>query len=47
MKAAEAIARETGASVLVLDPVVSGLISTNAYLSAMERNFEVLRQALK
>jgi zinc transport system substrate-binding protein len=49
-KAADAIARETGARVYTLDPVVTGEAgkdSHNAYINAMERNKEVLQQALK
>lgn len=46
-KAAEAIVRETGARMFVLDPVVSGPLSPDAYLSAMERNLQELIKALK
>lgn len=46
-KSAEAIARETGASVHTLDPVVTGPLTTDAYIEAMERNLAVLRQALR
>lgn len=46
-KAAEAIGRETGASLHTLDPVVSGPVSTNAYIELMEANLNQLRRALK
>jgi zinc transport system substrate-binding protein len=46
-KSAEAISRETGAVVYNLDPVVSGSVSTSAYLDLMEKNLLQLRQALK
>lgn len=47
VKAAEAIARETGAGLYPLDPVVSGPVATHAYLDLMERNLSQLRRALK
>jgi zinc transport system substrate-binding protein len=46
-KSAEAIARETGAKVYTLDPAVTGPMETDAYLKAMEKNLEVLREALR
>jgi zinc transport system substrate-binding protein len=42
---AELIARETGARVLMLDPVVSGPVKAEAYLEIMERNLAVLQKA--
>ena len=44
--AAEAIARETGARLYVLDPVVTGPDEPDAYLNAMERNARTLKAAL-
>ena len=47
-KAAETIARETGAKVYSLDPVASGpMDDPNYYLTAMEKNLSVLQEALK
>jgi zinc transport system substrate-binding protein len=47
-KSAEAIARETGARVYILDPVVTGpMDDPEYYLKAMEKNLEVLKEALK
>ena len=46
-KVASVIAQETGASVFVLDPVVSGPESTNAYINIMKRNLSELEQALR
>ncbi len=49
-KAADAIARETGAKVYTLDPVVTGEAgpdSFDAYIEAMEQNKKVLLEALK
>ncbi len=46
IKPAELIARETGARVLILDPVVSGPVDREAYLNAMEQNVRVLTRAL-
>lgn len=45
-KVATSIARETGATLYTLDPVVSGPLSTNAYLMIMERNLAELKRAL-
>lgn len=42
---ADLIARETGARVLMLDPVVSGPVKADAYLEIMERNLVVLQKA--
>jgi zinc transport system substrate-binding protein len=46
-KAADAIARETGAKVYTLDPAVTGLMSPNAYINIMDRNLKTLEEALK
>lgn len=46
-KSAESIARETGATVAVLDPVVTGPPDADAYLDAMRRNLATLRKVLK
>lgn len=50
-RAARAIARETGAVVRPFDPVVTGpsepSAARGAYLRAMERNIEVLQEALR
>lgn len=49
-KAAETIARETGAKVYVLDPVVTGDAKPNAYddyIRAMEKNGKTLQEALQ
>jgi zinc transport system substrate-binding protein len=45
-KSAETIARETGAGLYRLDPVVSGPVSTRAYLDLMRLNLLQLRRAL-
>lgn len=47
-KAAELIARETGAKVYLLDPVVTGEANgdTDAYIKAMEANLATLEEAL-
>ncbi|HEX9059999.1 MAG TPA: metal ABC transporter substrate-binding protein [Clostridia bacterium] len=50
LKAAEAIARETGATIYTLDPAVTGDAkpdSYNAYIDIMERNLDSLQKALK
>lgn len=44
--AMDAIAKETGAAVYVLDPVVSGPDDPDAYLNIMEKNFTILKEAL-
>lgn len=46
-KSADAIARETGAKVYVLDPAVSGPDDPDAYIKIMKKNLEVLKKALK
>lgn len=45
-KAAETIARETGAKVYILDPVVTGPMEPDAYLKTMESNMKTLVEAL-
>jgi len=45
-KAAETIARETGAKVYILDPVVTGSMEPDAYLKIMESNMKILVEAL-
>ncbi|MCX6991664.1 MAG: metal ABC transporter substrate-binding protein [Kiritimatiellaeota bacterium] len=45
-KAADAIARETGATVYCLDPVVTGPMAPDAYLTIMKANLQTLEQAL-
>lgn len=45
-KAAETIARETGAEVFILDPVVTGAMEPDAYLQIMEKNLNTLKEAL-
>ncbi len=44
--AAEVIAAETGLTVYELDPAVTGIMDKDAYLTAMEKNMQVLQQAL-
>ncbi|MFA6142019.1 MAG: metal ABC transporter substrate-binding protein [Candidatus Omnitrophota bacterium] len=44
--AADTIARETGATVYVLDPMVTGSDDPDAYLNIMEKNLTVLKKAL-
>jgi len=44
--AAETIARETGATVYTLDPVVTGALKADAYEIAMRKNMETLVKAL-
>lgn len=46
-KAAETIARETGAGVYLLDPVVTGPLQPDAYLTIMEKNLRELKKALQ
>ncbi len=45
-KSAELIARETKAKLYTLDPVVSGPLTADAYIDIMEKNLEVLEEAL-
>lgn len=46
-RAADIIARETGARVYELDPAVTGPDSPDAYLQIMEKNLKVLEEALQ
>ncbi len=46
-KAAETIARETGAKIYALDPVVTGDSTLNSYINIMEQNLTSLEEALK
>lgn len=46
-KAAEAIAKETGAKVYTLDPIVTGPMDADAYINLMESNLITLQEALK
>ena len=46
-KAAQVIARETGAKVYNLDPAVSGPMEPDAYINIMNKNLMVLEEALK
>lgn len=46
-KAAETIARETGARVYTLDPAVSGDSALDSYIKIMEQNLTTLGKALK
>ena len=46
-KAAETIARETGAKLYALDPAVSGDLTLDAYINIMEQNLQTLEEALK
>ena len=46
-RVAATIARETGATVYVLDPAVTGPASPNAYIDIMEKNLVELQKALK
>ncbi len=46
-KAAETIARETGAKLFTLDPVVSGPDSLDAYIQIMDKNLTTLVKALR
>ena len=45
--AAQTIARETGAKVLVLDPAVTGPMEKDAYLKIMEQNLVTLEKAFQ
>lgn len=44
--AADTIARETGVSVYILDPIVTGELDKNAYTKIMNKNLETLIEAL-
>lgn len=46
-KAADTIAKETGAKVYTLDPVVTGPLDADAYITIMESNLKTLQEALK
>ncbi|MDR3586105.1 MAG: metal ABC transporter substrate-binding protein [Desulfosporosinus sp.] len=46
-KAAETIAKETGAKVYSLDPVVTGPMDPDAYINIMDSNLKSLQEALK
>ncbi|MDR3539526.1 MAG: metal ABC transporter substrate-binding protein [Desulfosporosinus sp.] len=46
-KAAETIAKETGAKVYSLDPVVTGPMDADAYINIMDSNLKSLQEALK
>lgn len=45
--AAEAISKETGASVYKLDPAVTGDMDADAYIRVMEKNLAVLKEAMQ
>lgn len=47
VKIAETIAQETGATVYTLDPAVTGPMEADAYITIMDRNLEVLKEALQ
>ena len=44
---ADVIAQETGSKVYMLDPAVTGDLTKNAYIDIMDKNLEVLKEALK
>lgn len=46
-KAADIIAKETGAKVYTLDPVATGPIDADAYINIMDSNLKTLQDALK
>ena len=46
-KAAETLARETGAKIYVLDPIVSGDGSPDSYINVMLENMKTLQSALR
>lgn len=46
-RAAESIARESGARVYTLDPAVTGPMDADAYIRIMDANLGVLQEALK
>jgi zinc transport system substrate-binding protein len=45
--AADTIARETNVKVFELDPIVTGDLNKDAYIKTMEKNLDVLKNALK
>jgi len=47
VKAADTIAKETGAKVYTLDPIVTGPMEADAYVNLMESNLITLQEALK
>ena len=47
VKAADTIAKETGAKVYTLDPVVTGPMEADAYINIMDSNLKTLQEALK
>ncbi|MDO0824660.1 metal ABC transporter substrate-binding protein [Desulfosporosinus nitroreducens] len=47
VKAADTIAKETGAKVYTLDPIVTGPMEADAYINLMESNLITLQEALK
>lgn len=46
-RAVETIARETGAKIFMLDPVVTGPPDADAYINIMDNNLKILLEALK
>ena len=46
-RAAETIAKETGAKVYTLDPGVTGPMEADAYINMMDSNLKTLQEALK
>lgn len=46
-KSMDIIAKETGAKVYILDSAVTGLMERDAYIKIMEKNLEVMKEALK
>ena len=44
---AELIAKETNAQIYVLDSGLSGELDKNAYIDTMNKNYDVLREAIK
>lgn len=46
-KSAESIAKETGSKVYTLDPAVTGEDDKDSYLKIMDKNLDVLKEALK
>ncbi len=43
---ADSVSKETGAKVYVLDSIVSGDMAKDAYINAMKKNLEILKEAL-
>lgn len=46
-KSAETLARQTGAKVYTLDPIVTGPLDADAYIQIMDNNCRVLQEALQ